>query len=101
MDASVKLDEIHMHSEMLAYWTITEGDLFVVGRVPVPGLGVLRVVANDKVPFGTAVMSAAIKHAIEEGDVDGDSLIGIVISPEGELKTPGNNVQGVNPLAGQ
>jgi hypothetical protein len=101
VDASVALDEIHIHSEMLAYWNIDQGDLFVVGRVPVPGLGVLKVVANDKVPFGTAVMSAATKHAVEEGDSDGDSLIGIVISPEGVLKTPGSNIQGVNPLAGQ
>ena len=99
--ASVAMNEIHLHSEHLTYWGIEQGDLFVIGRVPVPGLGVLKVVANDKVPFGTAVMNAAIKHAIEEGDVDGDSLIGIVFSPEGDLRLPGEKVQDVNPLDGQ
>lgn len=71
LDNSVAMNEIHFHSEHLEYWGIQPEDLFVIGRVPVPGLGVLKVVANNKVPFGTAVMNAAIKHAIEEGDVDG------------------------------
>lgn len=99
IDSSVSRDEIHIHSRLIEEWGIAEGDLFLIGRVPVPGLGKLRVVSNNNVPYGTAVMNAAFKHAVEEGDCDGDSVIGIAVSPEGKLIKPGKGINNVNPVA--
>lgn len=96
LDACVELDEIHFHPEHIKFWGLEEGDFFLIGRVPVPGLGVLRVVSNELVPFGTGVMNAGRKHEVEEGDVDGDSLIGIAFSKEGILRKPGANLEVVN-----
>lgn len=97
LDASVALDEIHFHPEHLKFWGLESGDFFLIGRVPVPGMGVLRVVSNDLVPYGTAVMNAGRKHEVEEGDVDGDSLIGLAFSSEGVLRKPSEKLENVNP----
>lgn len=98
LDSSVGMNEIHLHPNLIRLWGIQAGDRAFVGRVPVPGMGEFMVCENSRVPFGTAVMNAAMKHAVEEGDVDGDSLIAIVLSPEGELRVPGNLVS-VNVVA--
>jgi hypothetical protein len=94
---SVAEDEIHIHSATADYYGITTGDWLVIGRVPVPGVGRLKVVLNDRVPFGTAVMQAGVKHEIEEGDVDGDSLVAIIIDSRGRIKAAKGKM--VNPVA--
>lgn len=99
IDASVKRDEVHIHSQLMAEWGLHDGDYFLIGRVPVPGMGTLRVVTNDYVPYGTVVVNAALKHAVEEGDVDGDSVVALAVTPEGKLIKPGKRVQSVNPVA--
>lgn len=99
LDASVRKDEMHMCSAMLAFWGLEAGDLAVLGRVPVPGMGVFKITINEDVPFGTAVVNAAMKHAVEEGDVDGDQLLAVIFSKEGELRRPGANVPEVAGVA--
>lgn len=95
IDASVALNELHISQEMATIWKLEEGDFILPGRVPVPGVGVLRLRINDNVPLGTVVLSAATKHAIEEGDVDGDSIIFLAFSPEGDLRKPPSSVGAV------
>ena len=94
---SVADDEIHLHSATADYYGIVGEDWLVIGRVPVPGVGRLKVVINDRVPFGTAVMQAGVKHEIEEGDVDGDSLVAIIIDSRGRIKAAKGKM--VNPVA--
>jgi hypothetical protein len=94
---SVADDEIHIHSATADYYGIVGGDWLVIGRIPVPGVGRLKVVVNDHVPFGTAVMQAGVKHEIEEGDVDGDSLVAIIIDSRGRIKAAKGKM--VNPVA--
>ena len=99
IDASVRRDEVHIHPELMKEWGLTDGDLFLIGRVPVPGMGTLKVVTNELVPYGTVVVNAALKHAVEEGDVDGDSIVALAVTPEGKLIRPGKRVNDVNPIA--
>lgn len=99
LDASVRNDEMHMCSAMLKFWGLEAGDFAVLGRVPVPGMGVFKITINEDVPFGTAVVNAAMKHAVEEGDVDGDQLLFIAFSGEGVLRLPGANVPDVAGIA--
>jgi len=57
------------------------------------------VVINDKAQPYTALFPAGVKHEVEEGDVDGDSFLAIVVSSNGLLKIPNGDLQEVNPLA--
>ena len=95
IDASVALDELHISQSMATEWGLEEGDFIIPGRVPVPGVGVLKLVINNRVPYATVVLSAATKHAIEEGDVDGDSIIFLAFSKDGILRKPSNNLADV------
>lgn len=97
IDASVGLNELHISTNMAKFWGIEEGDLVIPGRIPVPGASVLTLVLNDAVPYGVVMFNAATKHAIEEGDVDGDSCVLIVISPEGDLRKPKRGLSDVVP----
>lgn len=96
IDESVKLDELHIHPDLAALWKLREGDTAIIGRVPVPGAGSLKLVFNEAVPYGTAVCNAAIKHAIEEGDSDGDSMLFLVIDQEGMIVKPPKYLPNVN-----
>jgi hypothetical protein len=97
VDECVALDELHISEAMAKFWGVEGGDLVSPGRVPVPGAALLHLVINNAVPFGTVVFHAATKHAIEEGDVDGDSCVLLIINPEGDLRKPKRGLPNVVP----
>lgn len=99
IDASVARDELHICKDMATTWGLEAGDIAVPGRVPVPGMGCLKVVLNNHVPYGTVVIASATQHAIQEGDCDGDSVIFLAFSPEGKLRVPPQRGRAVNPIA--
>jgi hypothetical protein len=77
------------------YLGLEAGNWAIIGRVPLPGCGVLKVIIDDNCPDWVAVINPLVKHIIEEGDVDGDQLIAIIVDSEGNIKVPKATVQSV------
>jgi len=52
----------------------TVGDYLIFGRIPVPGMDLLKVISNELVPFGTVFTLSSTHQFANEGDADGDSV---------------------------
>lgn len=83
------------HPDLFEKGMVTVGDYIVLGRVPVPGMTLLKVVSNELVPFGTVFTLSSTQQFANEGDADGDQATCIVIRDDDLFECKGLNI---NPL---
>ena len=81
-------DELVISPATAKYFKLVAGDMALVSRIPIPGCGVFSIVIDDTAADCVAYINPLSKHRIEEGDVDGDQMVMIILDKNGKLKLP-------------
>lgn len=91
IDKRCTIEECRMNPITAKLLGLVTGDVCLVGRNPMPKMGALRLVVDDRVPEAVLMMNALAWHAFNEGDADGDSVFWIAISESGDIVLPNLN----------